>query len=368
MGIKADDVGAQTEGIYEKDGKWFWMFQGKGAGPFNSQEEAEEDLKTFSPKDIEGADMKKYESYVDKEGDTIYKLPYDFKNLDELMELAKKDEELLEFLRSIPAKDGVEGKNGEAWVGIDIIDYLRKYFKSSIKASLTEDDLNKAGIEEYKKVMVKSGLVQEGETAPGTIQEIEIYDEEEEVPEGQDPDVIGHIEIQFQKKWADYFGIESYTYEIRKEDTVESIADDLGISVKKSFRAAEEKIINYKGFKIKVYKEDDKWTWGMPGTAESFGPGLPNMHETEKGALDEAKAYVEGAGDELKSSIKADFSGYKNINIYFDDGDLCIGTDKDSMIEKYEREGEKIGIEKICKKVSETMKKEFAEITHSEEK
>lgn len=54
MYIKADDFGIHTEGVYEEDGKWYWVFRGYIGGPFDTEEDANEDLRNFDPSDIVG--------------------------------------------------------------------------------------------------------------------------------------------------------------------------------------------------------------------------------------------------------------------------------------------------------------------------
>lgn len=48
--IESDDTAAHREGVYEENNKWFWEYKGNKAGPFNTQTEAEEDLKNIESK------------------------------------------------------------------------------------------------------------------------------------------------------------------------------------------------------------------------------------------------------------------------------------------------------------------------------
>jgi len=63
----------------------------------------------------------------------------------------------------------------------------------------------------------------------------------------------------------------------------------------------EDKIINYKGSKVKIFKYGDGWTWSLPGTHNSYGAGGvgPTESDTPGEATQEAKDYIDSM-DESK--------------------------------------------------------------------
>lgn len=71
-----------------------------------------------------------YPTYKDIDGDTVYKLPVKAKNIEELISLAQKNDELDDFLRGeLGSSEGVQTKDGNVFWGSDIQDFLpkRKY-------------------------------------------------------------------------------------------------------------------------------------------------------------------------------------------------------------------------------------------------
>ncbi len=75
-----------------------------------------------------------YTSFTDKDGDTIYNIPYDAKTIEELVDVANEDEDLMDFLWSqLGSSEGVKTKDGNIFYCSDIGDQLR-YDKNKKKS------------------------------------------------------------------------------------------------------------------------------------------------------------------------------------------------------------------------------------------
>jgi hypothetical protein len=216
-----------------------------------------------------------YKFHIDKEGDKIYELPYDFKNLDELMEIAKKDEKLLDFLRDTSSREGVSGKNGEAWAGADIIDYLR---------TITSADKYEMPKKEGSKYIDLREVFDTAKKAEARIKAIE---------KGKEYIVVHYtkytnVEGNERKQW---FEIEAKPIEVKEMDTKSTIEDT---------NKAHE-IVKVPENIYKLEKEADK----LPKVEDMTNKKMPNTVDDTAKALkkpkDETAETIEQIG--IKANI-----------------------------------------------------------------
>jgi len=87
-------------------------------------------------------------------------------------------------------------------------------------AAVKKEKLDMAGVKPGTKVFMKPGMVVPDTIAPGVIESIEV-----------DENGIGEIFIKFDEDFAKNYGIETFDYEIRKDETIEIIKDELGLGL-----------------------------------------------------------------------------------------------------------------------------------------
>lgn len=93
-------------------------------------EHPDEKIETVEDSSDKSINESTYPTYKDIDGDTVYKLPVKAKNIEELISLAQKNDELDDFLRGeLGSSEGVQTKDGNVFWGSDIQDFLpkRKY-------------------------------------------------------------------------------------------------------------------------------------------------------------------------------------------------------------------------------------------------
>ncbi len=110
---------------------------------------ASEPKNTASGKINEG-----YVTYTDKDGDTVYKIPYTAKTIEELIDCAKDEEDLMDFLYGeLASNEGVETKDGSIYWGSDIQDHLPKRERNSIAEEKIPGDVIAKVNNEYETVL-----------------------------------------------------------------------------------------------------------------------------------------------------------------------------------------------------------------------
>lgn len=141
--------------------------------------------------------------------------------------------------------------------------------------------------------------------------ELEDFELSESKVEETKGDTIGRLKEAFEHVNKGYMIIDKLGADLEEgniKEVVQAIAgklDDIlnagymsdsiaGAIAMLSENKLEEKTFKYKGQKVRVYKDGDTWTWELPGTPGSYGPGQgPSMNDSEEEAIQDVKDYID---------------------------------------------------------------------------